>query len=282
MINVIYNGFNISAVIDTGSGIPHLACTGATTDPAPRSWLGAIARRPTFEPTNGTPPFTLVAKGSTDCQKFCSQSYNGSCWSNPTVSGACEYYYQYGTGSLSARAYGGTMSFPGNVNTLSPTAQNVSNFLVGCAYQSLTPTSLTPYYMFSSFNALMGMDWAPLSMWMQMVTAGVVGNTMYICMGNGGDYSGTNQNGVVVLGNDPDVVITGASVGGEVITVTMLSTSIAVQLLGPKSMWIKITSISFTGSTSTTNLAMAAGNYLIDSGTSQLLLMPDAFASWNQ
>jgi hypothetical protein len=135
-VNVIFNGNNISGVIDTGSGIPHLACTGATTAPNPTKWDGTpIGQRPTFEPSNSTPAFTLVAPGSTDCQKFCSQSYYGTCSSQPLVaadpmSNTCNYYYQYGTGSLSARAYSGTMSFPGTV-TLPVGAQNVSKFFVG-------------------------------------------------------------------------------------------------------------------------------------------------------
>lgn len=135
-VNVYFNGFNISAVIDTGSGIPHLACTGATTAPNPTRWDGTpITQLPTFEPTNGTPPFTLVSPSSSDCQQFCSQSYYRTCSNQPLaatdpISGACDYYYQYGTGSLSARAYSGTMSFPGPV-TLPSGAQNMSNFLVG-------------------------------------------------------------------------------------------------------------------------------------------------------
>ena len=40
-------------------------------------------------------------------------------------------------------------------------------------------------------------------MWNQMVSSGVVGDTMYLCLGNGGDVASTSaaaQAGVVVFG----------------------------------------------------------------------------------
>ena len=90
-INLIFNGYTINALVDTGSGIPQLACNGATVDPSPKFW-NQTAKNPVsvFNPDTATPPFTLIPQWSAKCQTFCSSSYYGTCSTNPTVAGSCE------------------------------------------------------------------------------------------------------------------------------------------------------------------------------------------------
>ena len=94
-VDLIFNGYNITALVDTGSGVPQLACSGATVDPSPKYLNGTNASPATvYNPNVATPPFNLIPRNSTNCSLFCASSYNGSsCWSNPSnpsVSGSCE------------------------------------------------------------------------------------------------------------------------------------------------------------------------------------------------
>ena len=56
-------------------------------------------------------------------------------------------------------------------------------------------------------------------MWQQLVTAGIVGNNLFLCLGNGGDFnsifsnSATDQSGLIVFGYADSVVLSGSSLG---------------------------------------------------------------------
>jgi len=134
--------------------------------------------------------------------------------------------------------------------------------------------------MYTDTNSLFGMDWSPLSMWGQMISNKVVDDTMYLCLGNGGDMYNSSpdaQAGAIIFGTSK-IAISGASVGGDVVTMTMLDSK-GLKLV-PPSMWVQLDALSIAPASGASKpLAMAQANYLIDSGTSYTLLTADAFAS---
>ncbi|GAX86371.1 hypothetical protein CEUSTIGMA_g13783.t1, partial [Chlamydomonas eustigma] len=98
-----------------------------------------------------------------------------------------------------------------------------------CSYK----TSTNPQ-MYSGFNALFGMDWESTSMWQQMVSSGAISDTLYLCMGDGGDVasSAAAQAGVIIFGSSTSVTVTGSSAGGNAVTVTMYDSSNMVKSNG--------------------------------------------------
>ena len=73
---------------------------------------------------------------------------------------------------------------------------------------------------------------------------------MYICLGNGGDATGTDQSGVLVLGDDGSVAVTGASAAlQEVVTIKMadMSDPALAAALFPPTMWIQLTGLRIVG-----------------------------------
>ncbi|GAX80880.1 hypothetical protein CEUSTIGMA_g8315.t1 [Chlamydomonas eustigma] len=273
---LILNGDTVHAVVDTGSGVSQLACTGSQIQ-------GASSSLVIYDPATATPPFTLVPQDSTTCTTLC--PHTNGCYSNPVVAGACEYLYQYGGGNdLEGRAYTANLTFPSTISNLS-----FPNYLFGCSFK----TSTNPY-MYTNYNALFGMDWESTSMWNQMtaISKGTISDTLHLCLGDGGDKANTtaaSQSGVIVFGNSNSVTVTGASAGGKVVNVTMydshnLLDSNGKPLLFPPSMWVSLNSFSLVSSTGeVTALSMSSSNYyLMDTGTSEILLVQDAFDSLNK
>ncbi|GAX85289.1 hypothetical protein CEUSTIGMA_g12706.t1 [Chlamydomonas eustigma] len=263
----ILNGDIISAIMDTGSGVGQLACTGAAVEDASLV---------IYDPATATPPFNLVPQISAMCTTLC--SHTDGCYSNPAVAGACEYLYAYGGGNaLEGRAYTATLTFPSSVSNI-----RFPGFLFGCSFKTTTNP-----YMYSNFNALFGMDWEPTSMWNQMTTIsnGVISDTLYLCLGDGGDLANTSssaQAGVIVFGSPSSVKVTGSSVGGRVVNVTMWNSSTLESngrlLLQPPGMWATLQSFNLvTAGGSTTALSMNTSNYYLHTGTSEILLVEDAF-----
>ena len=83
-------------------------------------------------------------------------------------------------------------------------------------------------------------------MW-QMVSAGLVGNTLYLCLGNGKYYPWEDQSGLVVFGHDDSVSLAGQSKGGQIITVKMPNSSdflfqLRVNARNP-TMWVQVNKI---------------------------------------
>ena len=130
------------------------------------------------------------------------------------------------------------------------------------------------------------MDWSPLSFFGQMISNKVVDDTMYLCLGNGGDASSDSQAGVIIFGTTK-ITVAGASAGGDVVTMTMVDSKNLKDANGNKilhidSMWVQLTSLSIVSINGGSSLlAMSSGYYIIDSGTGLTTLMPDAFASFN-
>ena len=108
---------------------------------------------------------------------------------------------------------------------------------------------------------------------------------MYICLGNGGDATGADQSGVLVLGDDGSVAVTGASAAlQEVITIKMadMSDPALAAALFPPTMWIQLTGLRIVGGgVGTTAIAMTPSYYVIDSGTSGMYLEQKAFAAFD-
>ena len=143
----------------------------------------------------------------------------------------------------------------------------------GCSFDSSTD----PYF-YTNTNSLFGMDWTPFSMWGLMISNKVVDDTMYLCLGNGGDDSSDPQTGVILFGTSK-ITIASNSAGGDVKKITMLDPT-ADKRLTPPSAWVQLDALNIVSANkASTPLAMSPGPYLIDSGTSLLLLLPDAFTS---
>jgi hypothetical protein len=144
----------------------------------------------------------------------------------------------------------------------------------GCSFESSTD----PYF-YTNTNSLFGMDWSPFSMWGQMISNKVVDDTMYLCLGNGGDASSDPQTGVILFGTSK-ITIASNSAGGDVVKMTMLDPT--AMLLPHPSAYVQLDALNIVSANkATTPLAMSPGPYLIDSGTSYLMLLPDAFTSWD-
>ncbi|GAX80876.1 hypothetical protein CEUSTIGMA_g8311.t1 [Chlamydomonas eustigma] len=247
-VQFLLNGVTVNSVIDTGSGVGQLACTGTTINPAYSSTLSV------YNPTSSA--FTLVSNTSAACTEVCAQTQQ--CIAKPAQSGACEYYYAYADQSfLYGRVYTANMTFPSsNSNVTAP------NIIFGCSYN----TSTNPC-MYDHTNSLFGMDWEPLSMWNQLISQSIVKDTLYLCLGNGGDSvdylnpSISSQAGVIIFGDTSSVSLSGTSAGGDTITATMLDSvnlkdSNGNQLLAPASMWLTLNSLSLVNSSgSTTSLS---------------------------
>ncbi|GAX85285.1 hypothetical protein CEUSTIGMA_g12702.t1, partial [Chlamydomonas eustigma] len=128
------------------------------------------------------------------------------------------------------------------------------------------------------------------SMWQQMVSSGAISDTLYLCMGDGGDVasSAAAQAGVIIFGSSTSVAVTGSSAGGNAVTVTMYDSSDMVKsngqlLLFPPAMWISLSSLNLVsaGKGSVTSLPMSTSNYyLLDTGTSLIYLVQDAYTSF--
>ena len=261
---VFINGRVVNGMVDTGSGLNHVACKGASVAPG----ISII------DPSQA-PALKLVPSSSSTCALIRPLVY--SIIDPPALKGACEYEYKYMDKSfVHGRIYNGSLTFPTPVTLTTPT---LGNFILGCSYES------SPQF-YESDNALFGMDWSRTSMWSQMVAGGIVGNSLYLCLGNGYgsssnqiDWSANDESGVIIFGYDDSVAVTGGSVGGDVITITMpnpRSPSLS-KLLSPPSAWLKINGLSIgLMSTSIPLTAAKGGYYLIDTGTSQTyLLKPD-------
>ncbi|GAX85292.1 hypothetical protein CEUSTIGMA_g12709.t1 [Chlamydomonas eustigma] len=271
-VQFLLDGVTVNSVIDTGSGVGQLACTGATINPAYSSTLSV------YNPTSSA--FTLVSNTSAACTEVCAQTQQ--CIAKPAQSGACEYYYAYADQSfLYGRVYTANMTFPSSDSNVS-----APNIIFGCSYN----TSTNPY-MYDSTNSLFGMDWEPLSMWNQLINESIVTDTLYLCLGDGGDLvnsSISSQAGVIIFGNTTSVSLSGTSAGGNTVTATMLDSvnlkdSNGNQILQPPSMWLTLNSLSLVSSSgSSTSLSMSTSNYyILDTGTSLMLLVNDAFNSLN-
>ena len=102
MVTVFLNGQEIDAVIDTGSGMNNVACSGATVPDGSRIKL--------INPDK-TPPLTLIPKTSYLCKNYVKDMVN-SMIEPPAMSGACEFDYLYVDKSyLRGRIYQGTLTF---------------------------------------------------------------------------------------------------------------------------------------------------------------------------
>jgi hypothetical protein len=92
-LQFLLDGDVVNAVLDTGSGVAQLACTGATV-------VGSGLT--VYNPNTATPPFMLVEQGSATCNALC--PHTDGCLTSTTqppaaMAGACEYYYAYGGGN---------------------------------------------------------------------------------------------------------------------------------------------------------------------------------------
>lgn len=177
------------------------------------------------------------------------------------MSGACEFEIKYADRSyLTARTYSGVLSFPSS--TLPSTAASISNYYFGCAFKS------SPRF-FSAYNALFGIDWQPMSLWRQMQTAGLVGSTMSLCLGNGGDATETDQTGVVIFGSPESITIGGGSARiSETINISMVNVTgnpSLEELLFPPTMWIRLNKLSISDKFSASlTLSMRPTYYIVD------------------
>lgn len=182
---------------------------------------------------------------------------------------------------MEGRAYTANLTFPSTISNLS-----FPNYLFGCSFKTTTNP-----YMYTNYNALFGMDWESTSMWNQMtaISNGTISDTLHLCLGDGGDeanITAASQQGVIVFGSSDSVTVTGSSAGGMVVNVTMhdsqnLLDSNGDLLLFPPSMWVSLSSFSLVSTTGeATALPMNPSNYyLMDTGTSEILLLEDAFNS---
>ncbi|GAX85293.1 hypothetical protein CEUSTIGMA_g12710.t1 [Chlamydomonas eustigma] len=131
----------------------------------------------------------------------------------------------------------------------------------------------------------------PLSFWSQMSVTGSVSDSLSLCLGNGGDaanISAAAQSGVIVFGNSSSITVSGSSAGGSVVVATMLDSknlmgSDGQLLLNPPSMyeWVTLSALNLVSASGTsTNLPIETTNYyIVDSGTSEIILLQEAFNS---
>ena len=118
-------------------------------------------------------------------------------------------------------------------------------------------------------------------MWSQMISSKVVDDTMYLCMGNGGDASSEPQVGVILFGTSK-ITIAANSAGGDVVTMTMLDSKNDPSLAYNPTMWVQLNAVSIVASNGGRLLLPASpAKYIIDSGTSHLILMDDAYKAFD-
>ncbi|GAX80874.1 hypothetical protein CEUSTIGMA_g8309.t1 [Chlamydomonas eustigma] len=271
-VQFLLNGLSVNSVVDTGSGVGQLACTGTQINPL---YAASVS---VYNPSSATPPFSMISNTSAACSALCTQTQQ--CLQTPSQPGACQYFYAYADSSyVFGTLYSATMTFPSMISSLS-----FQNFLFGCSFD----TSTNPYF-FSNTNSLFGMDWQPLSFWSQMSVTGSVSDSLSLCLGNGGDaanISAAAQSGVIVFGNSSSIKVSGSSAGGSVVVATMLDSknlmgSDGQLLLNPPSMWVTLSALNLvSASGASTNLPIEATNYyIVDSGTSEIILLQEAFNS---
>ena len=266
-MTVLINGRPVEAIVDTGSGLNQIACNGAAIQ---------SNKVENFDP-NASPALDVLSADSALCKSVC-QNPSARCENSTLMPEGCAYYTRYGDGSwLHGFVARSNLSFPAPVTLPTP---SVDDFLVGCAYNS----SYYPYF-FQYTNGLFGIDWEPTSMWQQLVNAGAVGNSMYLCLGNGwGDTTtgidrlGRDQRGVIVFGYDGAVSVTGASSDGETLTIPMLDPKELA--LVPPSSWIKVFGVR-VGTSKAPLHQSEGGVYLIDSGSSGTYLTRGDYEAFN-
>jgi hypothetical protein len=126
VVTVFLNGQEVDAVIDTGSGMNNVACSGATVGQGPDG-----SRIKLINPDKN-PPLTLIPRTSYLCKNYVQYMVN-SMIEPPEMSGACEFEYLYVDKSyLRGRVYQGALTFPSNTLPLG----QVNNFVMACSYNS--------------------------------------------------------------------------------------------------------------------------------------------------
>lgn len=262
MLNISLNDQVVEAIADTGSGLVNIACKGSSV----------ASKVQIYIPEAASPPWVPLAGNSSACKlNICAHSVSGTCLINPELQGSCEYFYRYLDGTnLSARAYSSNVALVSS----SPSASNptlLSKFYFGCSYKS---SSDPLFWQFC--GGLIGLNWESSSLWGQLRATGTpIGDNLFLCMGDGTPTIDGKQAGLLAFGsNDAKLTVSQSStLKREVIKIKMLSGSSGYR----NQTFIRLNQLSFEGAP----LIASAAPYAIDSGSSVLLLVTDAFIALN-
>eukprot|EP00195_Chlamydomonas_chlamydogama_P008138 CAMPEP_0202904414 /NCGR_PEP_ID=MMETSP1392-20130828/29240_1 /ASSEMBLY_ACC=CAM_ASM_000868 /TAXON_ID=225041 /ORGANISM="Chlamydomonas chlamydogama, Strain SAG 11-48b" /LENGTH=398 /DNA_ID=CAMNT_0049592015 /DNA_START=321 /DNA_END=1517 /DNA_ORIENTATION=+ len=256
-------GQPFTALVDTGSGLVHLACAGCQ---------GTCRQMTQFEPRKSSSMGT--ASCTSGCRLTCGSLFPGqdcrfatdcpasNCTCN-TQANSCSYGISYVDGSSAVGSViQDVVTFPSSNGAL-------ANLTFGC-------TSRTARYLYNAAApAILGLNYQAGSMFEQLKSQGFISSTLGFCLGDGNveDLGSGLSPGLLVMGAAAPVNLP------VELTTSLIDADAWPDVLYPPAMWVQMTELSISTSPNNTVPAGSGVAMLVDSGTSDLLLPP---AVWSR